>query len=275
MLAFTFCQATAVFITTMNEVETAKESERHLVSENAALERLSKMKSEYLANISHETKTPLTLISVNVQLVAELLADAEIVNGEWKASGEDGAIINEALERAQEAVLRAGRITESNLRLASMQESREKMTVIDITKLIASSTEIRRGMIEKQGNQLTINVPDNSIQVFGNIDNLTQVMDNLLTNAYNHTKNGKIIVKAIADLKFITVTITDSGVGITPEILPHVFNRGISGSGGTGIGLALCRKMVEAHGGDIWIDSEQGKGTTVTFTLPIHDKQGA
>ncbi|MCL2225611.1 MAG: ATP-binding protein [Defluviitaleaceae bacterium] len=245
-----------------------------LADENATLESLSRMKSEYLANISHETKTPLTLVSVDVQLVNELLTDAKIEGGEWKLSAEDGLLIREAMERAQNAILRAGRITESNLRLASMQENREKITVIDISKLVTSSAEIRRGVAEKQGNRLNINVPDNLPRVFGNIDNLTQVVDNLLTNANNNTKGGDITIAASANEKFIIVTVTDSGTGISPDILPFVFKRGISGSGGTGIGLALCRSMVEAHGGDISLESEQGKGTAVTFTLPIYNAGG-
>jgi signal transduction histidine kinase len=100
-------------------------------------------------------------------------------------------------------------------------------------------------------------------------------MDNLITNANIHTKSGDITITGCADDTCVTVTVTDSGKGIPLDILPNVFKRGISGSGSTGIGLALCRSMIEAHGGNIFLKSEQGKGTAVTFKLPIYIEGGA
>jgi len=268
VLVFALCKAVAVFAeSNARQLKEAAQNKR-LADENAALESLSRMKTEYLANISHETQTPLTIISTSFQLISTLLNDAKLEGGEWKISADDGNLINEAVVDAQESILRAKRITQSNLRLASMQESREKMTVIDISNLIINGATIRKGLAGKRSNRLNINVPENLPQVFGNVDNLTQVLDNLLTNANNHTKDGDITVTASANDKMITVTVADNGAGIPTDILPHVFKRGISGSGGTGIGLALCKSMINTHGGEIFLESEQGKGTAVTFTLP-------
>ena len=226
------------------------------------LESLSRMKTEYLANISHESKTPLTIISVNVQLAAEL----------YEEEGADGKIIKEALQRAQEEILRVSRITENNLNLAAMQESREKMSEINLSKLIISSTEIRRFVTKRNGNTLMINIPDTLPHVYGNADQLIQVMDNLLTNANNHTKNGQIAIKAEAAYGHITVEVTDSGTGIPPKLLPRVFERGVTDSGGTGIGLSLCKKIINNHGGEIWAESP-GQGTAVVFTLPVYNNR--
>ncbi|MCL2216791.1 MAG: ATP-binding protein [Defluviitaleaceae bacterium] len=247
-----------------------------LADENAALESLSRMKSEYLANISHETKTPLTIISVNVQLAADLYEESV------KEPTEDGKIIGEALRRAQEAILRVKRMTENNLWLASRREVREKMTVIEISKFLTSSAEIHRRVIEKGGSRLVINIPDDlNTFVYGSADSLVQVMDNLLANAYNHTKNGEICVNAelkIENGEFVTVSVVDNGTGISRLMLPRVFERGVtgdvglSGSEGTGLGLAICKNIIESHGGDIWVESEAGKGTTVTFTVPIYNE---
>jgi signal transduction histidine kinase len=275
MLVFALCEAVAVFAESNARQLKETAQRQRLADENAALESLSRMKSEYLANISHETQTPLTIISTSFQLISTLLTDAKVEDGEWKISTADGTLINEAAASAQESILRAKRITQSNLRLASMQESREKMTVINISNLIINGAIIRMSLAEKRGNKLNINVPENLPQVFGNADNLTQVLDNLLTNANNHTKGGNITVTGSADDKTITVTVTDSGAGIPTDLRPHVFQRGISGSGGTGIGLALCKNMIDSHGGDIFLQSEQGKGTAVTFTLPIYNEGGA
>ena len=243
------------------EKEKAQQSEQRLANENAALERLNRMKTEYLTNISHETKTPLTLISVDVQLAAEL----------HKEEGEDGKIIAEALSRAQEEILRAARITENNLALASMQESREKMGVIDFSTLLVSSAEARRSVIEKGGNTLRVHVPDNLPRVYGNADQLIQVMSNLLNNAAKYTANGDISVTAKAEAAIISVTVSDTGTGIDKALLARVFQRGVTGSkGGTGIGLSISKNIIESHGGEIWLESK--KGTTVTFTLPIYNE---
>jgi signal transduction histidine kinase len=239
--------------------EKAQQSEQRLADENAALESLNRMRIEYLANVSHETKTPLTLISVDVQLAAEL----------HKEEGEDGKLIADALRRAQEEILRAARITENNLRLASMQESREKMRVLDFSALLISSVEARRGIIKKGGNTLLVDVPDTLPNVNGNSDQLIQVMSNLLNNAAKHTTNGEITVAAKPDAGSISVTVSDTGTGIDKAMLARVFERGVTGSGGTGIGLSISKNIIEAHGGDIWLESEKGKGTALTFTLPI------
>jgi signal transduction histidine kinase len=69
---------------------------------------------------------------------------------------------------------------------------------------------------------------------------------------------------------YLKITVTDNGSGIEPELLPHVFDRGVSGMGGTGFGLEICKKIIESHGGTITANSEPGKGTTVVFTLPIY-----
>jgi len=99
---------------------------------------------------------------------------------------------------------------------------------------------------------------------------------NLLTNAYTHTKNGVITVtvesKAQMDGGCVTVTVEDNGTGIPPEILAHVFERGISSSGGTGLGLPISKDIIESHGGVLNIKSEPNKGVAVTFTIPVYNE---
>jgi signal transduction histidine kinase len=101
------------------------------------------------------------------------------------------------------------------------------------------------------------------------------VLANLLSNAADHTQDGHITLAAHLAGKYITVSVTDTGNGIEPEFLPNVFERGVSGRGGTGYGLYICKTVVEAHGGTIEIESEPGKGTAVTFTVPVYGGQEA
>jgi len=260
VLIFALCAAIAIFITTMKEVEKAKKAEQQLTAENAALDSLSRMKTEYLANIGHEIKTPLTVVSGNIQRAAIISDDLGIKDETLKRS----------LGKAQEEIMRMARLVESALRMATMQESREKMKPLDAAELFATSAEAYRGLIEKQGNALIVSADENLPQIYGNADQLIQVLTNLLTNANNHTENGEINVQISSQASnFVVVTVTDTGAGIPTEILPFIFERGVTGSGGTGMGLAISKGIMASHGGEIEIESKLGEGTTAFFKIPI------
>jgi signal transduction histidine kinase len=143
------------------------------------------------------------------------------------------------------------------------------MKVLHINALLTNSAEAYRAILEKRGNKLNLAISGGMERVYGNADQLIQVMVNLLSNANRHTKDGVISVEA-EDGDSIKVTVTDSGSGIAPELLPHVFERGVSGRGGTGIGLPICKKIIESHGGTSVVESDPDKGTAVRFTLPVY-----
>jgi signal transduction histidine kinase len=256
MLVFVFYAAVAVFIATVREVEEAKEREQRLAAENALLDSLAKMKTEYLANISHEIKTPLTVISVHIQRAAAL---SEI--------GGDAGKIAASLARAQEEAMRVARLTENALRFASMQESKSRMESMDISELLVNCAEAYRALLEKRGNKLAVSVPDGLPAVRANADLTLQVLANLLSNANRHTADGEITVRAELSGGFVAVTVSDDGNGIPPELLPRVFERGVGG--GTGLGMAICKYAVESFGGAIAATNNPEKGASVTFTVPV------
>jgi len=233
----------------------------NLVAENAALDSLSRMKTEFLGNLSHEIKTPLTVI----------LNDIQRISREIRKHGFENARVNESINRATDEIMRMARLTNSAIKMASMQEHHDKMELLDTASLFKTGAEGYRGIIEKQNNTLCIHAAENLPRVYGSADQLIGVLSNLLTNANNHTKNGTLSVNIAEKEQCITVTVKDNGAGIPPHLLPRIFERGVSGSGSTGMGLPICKSMVEAHGGTICIDSEPGKGTTVAFTIPTHD----
>jgi len=152
-----------------------------------------------------------------------------------------------------------------------MSESTDKRAV-DLTALLQSGADMLRLTVQKNGNELDA-VFEHGLKVFGNADLLIQVVTNLLQNAGLHTKNGTITFTAERHGVEIRITVRDTGAGISPELLSRVFERGVSGSGGTGFGLYLCKTVVESHGGRIWLESEQGKGATAAFTLPFYEGQ--
>jgi signal transduction histidine kinase len=96
-------------------------------------------------------------------------------------------------------------------------------------------------------------------------------MFNLLQNAKKHTEQGSVTIKANSGDcgKIIVVTVTDTGTGIADSLLPQIFERGVSGGDGSGLGLPICKEIIQSHGGEIRIESEQNKGAAVTFTLPV------
>jgi signal transduction histidine kinase len=184
--------------------------------------------------------------------------------------------------------MRVSRIINHTLWTASEQEVKYTMKPLNISEIITDTTEKYRSIAKLQSNTISISAQTNLPPIFGNEDQLVQVVNNLLTNANNHTKNGviEIIAEPVADSTIsataagtkraghLQVTITDNGTGIPPKLLPHIFKRGITGSadkGGTGMGLPISQNIIKAHGGEITIETTQGKGTSVMFTLPVYD----
>ncbi len=236
------------------------EQQRKLNVQNEILTQSNQAKSEFLSNTSHEMRTPLTVISVNVQTVTEILEELAVKDEE----------AGELLKNAQDEIMRLARMVGGMLMLASMSENsyRRKM---DLSSLLLSGVEMLRLNLRKRGNVIETDIEKN-LQVFGNADLLAQVLSNLLQNAGAHMENGIATVSAKMEGGVITVSVRDTGTGISPELLPHVFKRGVS-SGGTGFGLHLCKTVIESHGGKIWIESEPGSGTVVFCTLPVYEGQ--
>ena len=226
------------------------------------LAEANRAKTEFFANASHEMRTPLTVISVNVQSVANILADMD-----------ESAQLPRAdrlLKNAQSEVMRLARMVDGMLTLASISEGANRQKT-DLSELLHGTVDMLRLHLQGRGNTLEAQIAPELI-VFCDADLLSQVAVNLLQNAHRHTENDAITLSASRNGSEITVAIRDNGCGIAPELLPHVFERGVS-TGGTGFGLYLCKTVVESHGGRIWLESEPGEGTKAYFTLPTYEGQ--
>ena len=232
--------------------------------EKAMLEQTSKMKTELLANISHEIKTPLTVISTHIQRAEAF----QTLSGDG-----DKEKMLESLAIAQDEIMMLSRLITSALALASLQEtSNQKKAVLEVPSILYISAEAYRPILEKQGNTLTLTVAEGLSPVFGNSDALSQMISNLISNANAHTKNGNIELTAAQSGDTLTVSVADNGKGILPELLEQVFERGVTDGSGSGLGLTICREIAKSHGGNISVSSTWGKGTEVTFTLPAHNE---
>jgi len=242
---------------------TRKSKDRKIEEQRKQLDELNRVKSEFLATMSHEIKTPLTVISLHIQNADELVSVQ-------KRLDETDKEINFSLRRAQEEIMRVSRMIENAMRFSSTHKSDPQMKPLNISVLLKTTAEAYRPLLENSGNRLTVNIADNMPSVNGNADLLIQVMANLLSNSNNHTKEGEISIKAETENgEYIAVTVTDNGAGISPELLPYMFERNVPGARGMGIGLSICREIIASHNGTIRIESETGKGTTVVFKLPL------
>jgi len=243
----------------------AKIREQALLADNEMLDRLNRTKLEFFQNMSHDFKTPLTVISTSVLNAADML-DFETDKDE----------IRECLYIAQREIMRMARMVESAMKYSSLHDNRHDMAPIDIGQLLHEGAETYRALLDRYGNTLSLNVPLTLPSIYGNADILLHVMSNLLSNANRHTRNGAVAIDARCVVSNsrpdVLVTVRDDGDGVKPDLLPYVFNRGVS-EGGTGLGLSICKTAIEAHGGAIGIVSEQGKGTAVWFSIPIIERR--
>ena len=227
-------------------------------------EHANKSKTRFLAMMSHEIRAPLTVIATGIDF-----ADDKI------AHGGNTAIIRNALDVIRNETQRLGRMVNGMLNLASISDTDEIRMRVDFSALLRDSAEVFRLTLEKRNNVLSVDVSPDLPDVYVEADRFAQIMTNILSNATEHTQNGKVSITTEYDDAFITVKISDTGEGIDSDIIPNVFDYGVSGKNNTGYGLYLCKTIVEAHGGSIKIESEKGKGTTVIYTVPVYAGQEA
>jgi two-component system, OmpR family, sensor histidine kinase VicK len=229
-------------------------------------EKLDKMRKEFVANVSHELKTPLTTI----KSYTETLLDGAMENKEYTLNFLK--VIDSESERMTRLVKDLLQL--SKLDYDNIQWNMKKM---DIQKIV-SECVYRMNISAKQKNQVLEFKSDMDVpEIMGDKDRIEQVIVNILSNAIKYTpENGKIEVALKLEEDSILVKVADNGIGIPKEDLPRLFERFYRVDkarsrmlGGTGLGLSIARQIVEAHKGKIKIQSEYGQGTQVFITLPV------
>ena len=254
------------------ELEKAREdalaAKEILARQNEALEQLNNMKTEFLGNISHELKTPLTVISGYAQLSERQL--------EVAGKPEDAGIIDKMKFISSEAE-RLGLMVGQILDVSRIEEGRmfvsPKPCYCD--EIIHSTIKTNFPILNKNKNKLEIQIEKDLPMILADPLRISQVIINLIANAIRYTTKGTITVSAAGKAGFVEINISDTGSGISPAVLPHIFERystSKAGDGrdtGTGLGLFICKFIIEEHGGSIAVESESGKGTTMRFTVPI------
>jgi len=235
---------------------TRKSKDRKIEEQRKQLDELYRTKNEFFALMSHEMKTPLTVIATDIQL-----AESNIEENKEEAK----ILMRDAW---QETMRLADQVT-GTLAFTRSQQLSKEMSMIDFGSVIEITLKIYETLLKKQGNVLSMNI-EKLPAVYGNTDMLTSMLINILANANRHTKNGNISVKwsSVRDDKRYCLEISDNGEGIPADLIPHVFERGVSGTNSSGLGLAIVKSIMELHKGEVTLTSEVGKGTTVRLFFP-------
>lgn len=229
---------------------------------------LDNARRDLVAWASHDLRTPLT----SLRAILDALSEGVVT---------DDDTVDRYLRLGQGEVFRMSNLIDDLYELAQLDVGhlaieREPSSLSD---LISDTLETMRARAEAKGLQLHGKVTAELDPVWMASDKISRVLHNLLENAIRHTpKGGTVNVNADRQGDQVCISVTDSGEGIPPEALPHVFERFFRAeqsrtragydAGGTGLGLAIARGLVEAHGGRIWVESQLGAGTEFSFSLP-------
>lgn len=263
VLAGVFNQMADNIVKNMENIAVAVENERRATLEKEALEKFNRSKMAFLGNMSHELKTPLTVIS-NVSQLAALHTSDDYVRDKMTVAVSE----IERMKSTVNQLLNISKIEDDGFTWSFQQE--------DIRGMISETAAQYFHVLDENGNRLVIQCPETLPRVKADPEQLTRLLLNLIHNAVRFTHNGCVTVGAAYNEGDTTVTgfIEDTGSGMTPEQTEHFFDRFYTGdaSAGTGLGLYLCKKIVDAHGGTILIQSEAGRGTRVSFTLPVWEE---
>jgi CheY-like chemotaxis protein/nitrogen-specific signal transduction histidine kinase len=229
-------------------------------------EKASQMKSLFLANMSHEIRTPLNAIEGFSRVIVETDSEEERMKYYQIIESNNqrlGSLVNEILDLSR---VESGEIA-------------IKKSMTDLNHLCESILQLFKFRCP-DGLKLEWDKPLMSAVMNTDANRLTQVFSNLISNALKHTSSGRItygyrLINETQDIEFF---VKDTGSGIAPELLAHIFDTYVSGDAqqnqGFGLGLALCKIIVEKLGGTIRVESTMGKGSTFTFILPFEGTIG-
>ena len=251
-----------------------------LVDARAAAEAATAAKSTFLSNVSHELRTPLTSVVGFSKLISKRLSEVVFPVVETDDPKVERAMrqVSENLAIIVEEGDRLTALINDTLDLAKIEAGRMewRSDPVDIAEVIDRATGATASLLaDDHGPSLVIGVAPGLPTVTGDRDRLIQVVINLISNAVKFTPSGSIAITAVARGDDVEVAVADTGVGIAPEDQDKVFEQfGQAGDTltdkprGTGLGLPICREIVEHHGGRLWLESERGVGSTFRFTLP-------
>lgn len=235
----------------------------HDISEIKSLERI---RTDFVANASHELKTPITAI----RGLSESVIDDDNI---------DRKTILQFINRIHSQSLRLSQLVGDLMALSRLEVDLEakQFSVINMNYLLNSSVKSAKIAIEQKHQKLIVEVVDDNIYVNGDRQNLSQLIDNLIDNAIKYTpEKGEISVNLSTDDTEMLLEVRDTGIGISPQYQQRIFERFYRvdkarsrSLGGTGLGLSIVKNIAEKHSGNIKLKSQQGRGSTFSYCMPL------
>jgi len=235
----------------------------------AIAEEAQRTKTAFVANVSHEFRTPLNII---IGLVELMVRSPEIYSVVLSPK------LRKDLETIQRNCEHLSRMINDVLDLTRMEAGRLTLyrERIDLKEIVESSVAVVLPLVEKKGLTLQVKVAEALPKVYCDSTRVKQVFLNLLSNASRFTEEGGITVEIDRRDQHVLVSVTDTGPGISPEGLEKLFEPFWQSPGqlwrdrgGSGLGLSISKQFIELHGGQMWVESQVGRGTTFYFTLPV------
>jgi len=246
--------------------ERVKLRTQELAKANEELIRLNKMKSDFVSAVSHELRTPLTSIKGYTALVK---------------AGKLGPVTSEQSARLEKILHHTDFLTDlisELLDIARIESGRVGMDIqpVDLTQILETVEDLMAPQMKEKDLHFHLKIPSPLPTLMADGDHLKRVFLNLLSNAIRFTPpKGTIAIEAIPEEAHLKIIVSDTGIGMTKDDLSHLFTEFFRADNpvnrekkGTGLGLVLVKRIVEAHGGKIHVESEWGRGTTFIITLP-------
>jgi len=238
-----------------------------LMQDVTSFKNLDKLKSEFIATISHEIKTPLTSINMVIDILLK------------EIKGKLGDDQKDLLQDAQNDIQRLQGLTKELLDLSKLESGKVEFNIqtIKVSEIIECSIDQLKLFIKDKNINVIVDIDQNVSNCNGDINQLCKVVSNILKNAIQHSSNdGEIKISAKEVDNNIQVSISDKGKGIPKESLDVIFDKFVqvnefmdAESGNIGLGLAISKEIVNAHKGKIWVESLTGKGSAFYFTVPV------
>jgi len=239
---------------------------RRLKKTNKRLKEVSALKDEFVYLASHELRTPLTAIGGSLSTISDGYA------------GKINKKAKEFIEGAYNENQRLIRLVNNLLNISRIEGGRLKFEIkkFDLSSIVQGIIESLKSQAEEKKIELVFNT-EKELILNTDEDKIREILVNLIGNAIKFTDEGRVAVTVWKQSKIIIVSVEDTGRGILPEDQPKLFRKferldhAKTGKrkGGTGLGLYICRNLIDGIGGEIWIESQHGKGSTFFFALPI------
>ena len=231
----------------------------------SAARRATSARDEVLAVVSHDLRNPISAIA----MCARILREAPPTDTEER---------ERMLTAITEATVWMQQLIRDLLDVSAIEAGRMSVDRQpgSLASIVSTATGMVSGEIEQRSIQLVVEPVDEGLAVNVDTSRIVQVITNLLGNAIKFTNaGGTVTVRAQREPTAIVVSVTDTGIGIDPDAVPHIFDRFWQARAtprrGSGLGLAIARGIVEAHGGRLWVESQLGKGSTFSFSIPVAD----